>query len=100
MMDLKAQVGKQYHLSCHRTGFGNYWCQIEILEVKAKPAVGYVAGTIEYSIKYHKITSPYDEYHEDFTRKHYPKAQQKMYNREVWVHHEFPASWNRRVIEI
>jgi hypothetical protein len=98
-MDLNAVVGKQYHLSMHRTGFGNYWCAIEILEVKPKKTKNYRPGTM-YSIKYRKITSPYDEYLEDFTKKHYPNAKQTKYAREVWVHNEFPDTWNRRVLEI
>jgi hypothetical protein len=98
MEELKAKVGERYYLSMHRSGFGDYWCQVEILEVKKVKKSYYSYHT--YSIKYHKLTSPYDEYYEDFQRTHYPNSQFKKYKRKVWVHNETEHSWNQRVLEV
>jgi hypothetical protein len=97
--DLNAIPGKQYHLSMYRQGFGNYWCKITVLEVKEMKKSRFYHGK-EYSIKYRKDTSPYDEYHESFSAKHCPTAQPYKYAREVWVHHERVESWNLRVLEV
>ena len=81
--EINAVPGKRYYLSMYRQGFGNYWMEIEVVKVVPKKARNYVSGTIEYSILYKKFNDPYP-----YTGKQNP----------VWCHHEFPKSWNRRVL--
>jgi len=92
MTKLIAIPGKQYYLSCYRVGFGNYWCKIEILEVVPKEIQNHFKpAVLEYSIKYRKLSSAYDEYYEQYS--------DTPTKSDVWVHHEWPESWNRRILE-
>jgi hypothetical protein len=107
--DLNAIVGGMYTLSCYRQGFGNYFCEIEILEIKKKPMRYGVPGTSSYSIKYRKHNSPYDAqfyewYKEDAARwkrlGKTPPAPFEPPKTDVWVHDESIKSWNMRVRKI
>jgi hypothetical protein len=102
MEDLNAIVGQTYLLSCHKSGFGNYFCEIEILKVKKK--VSSWNNMSCYSIKYRKLNSPYDARFYEWYK------QEKKVNpnispfvppkTDVWVHEETTKTWNMRVRKI
>lgn len=89
-MKLSISVGKTYYLAAHRTGFGPYWMIVKVLEIKEKPS-RFNPNFKEYSIKYRKIKSHYDEEYATYG---------VSVKKDVWCHGETKDSIKCRFLEV
>lgn len=91
MADLSIKVGKTYYLAAYRAGFGPYWMIVKVLEIKEKVS-RHITGGTDYSIKYRKIKSHYDD-----TYAAYGSYKVK---KDVWCHGETKNSISYRFLEV
>jgi len=89
-MDLSINVGGTYYMASYRVGFGSYWMIVKILEIKEKPC-RYNNKFKEYSIKYKKIKSHYDEKYATYG---------VSVKEDVWCHGERKETIKYRFLEV